>query len=108
MAMTVVVTRNASGRIRGYLTSCMCEIAPGVYTAPTMNVSLRTHVWNVLTSWWSPRDDVSIVMTWPEKSAPGHQRILTLGSPRTEVVVLDGVHASRRDLPTALASVLAR
>ncbi len=108
MAMTVVVTRNASGRMKGYLASCMCEVAPGVYTAPTMSTSVRTHVWNTLESWWSPRMDIGVVMTWPDKNAPGNQRILTLGSPATELVVLYGVHASRRDLTAGLVAALAR
>ncbi|MEO0813153.1 MAG: type I-E CRISPR-associated endoribonuclease Cas2e, partial [Myxococcota bacterium] len=35
--MTVIVTRNVPMRFRGFLASCMLEIAPGVYTSPGMN-----------------------------------------------------------------------
>ena len=37
MPMTVVVTRNAPMRYRGFLASCMLEIGAGVYTSPRMN-----------------------------------------------------------------------
>jgi CRISPR-associated endoribonuclease Cas2 subtype I-E len=43
--MTVVVTRNVPDRYRGFLASCMLELAPGVYTSPHMNQSVRERVW---------------------------------------------------------------
>ncbi|NJN36487.1 MAG: hypothetical protein HC794_04785 [Nitrospiraceae bacterium] len=30
-------SRNAPGRYRGFLASCMLELAPGVYTSPQMS-----------------------------------------------------------------------
>lgn len=36
MPMTVIVTRDVAQRFRGFLSSVMLEIAPGVYTSPTM------------------------------------------------------------------------
>lgn len=108
MSMTVVVTRNAPGRFRGYLASCMCEIAPGVYTAPTMTVAVRDRVWRTLESWWALGSDVGLVMTWSDAAFPGGQAIRILGCPATELVDLGAAHASRRDLPDALRGSLDR
>ena len=44
--MTVVVTRNVPGRYRGFLASCMLEVAPGVYTNPGMTRAVRERVHN--------------------------------------------------------------
>jgi len=52
MAMTVLVTRNAADRVRGFLASCMCEVAPGVYVSGTMNKAVRTRVWTVMQRWF--------------------------------------------------------
>ena len=51
MAMTVVVTRDVEGRYRGFLGSCMLELAPGVYTAPRMTRGIRERVWRVIEAW---------------------------------------------------------
>jgi len=98
MAMTVVVTRNVRERFRGYLASCMCEVAPGVYTAPRMTVAVRDRVWDVLVSWFAHGEDASVVMTWPDAARPGGQEVRVLGAPRTEVVEHDGVYLARREL----------
>ena len=45
MPMTVIVTRNVEDRYRGFLASCMLEIAPGVYTGPRMTPGVRDRVW---------------------------------------------------------------
>ena len=85
MSMTVVVTRNVRGRFRGFLASVMCEVAPGVYTAPRMNRGIRERVWAVLQSWWTHGEDALIVMTWPDSTLPGGQEVRVLGekSPET-------------------------
>jgi CRISPR-associated protein Cas2 len=98
MPMTVVVTRNSSGRIRGFLSSCMCEIAPGVYTAPRLSVAVRERVWRVMKSWFEPSRDMAIVMTWPDNAVPGGQVIRCIGVPRTELWDYYGVTLARRHL----------
>lgn len=98
MAMTVVVTRNVRERFRGYLASCMCEIAPGVYTAPRMTRAVRERVWGVLESWFAHGEDASIVMTWPDSKLPGGQEVHVLGEPSAEVVEHDGIYLARREL----------
>jgi len=98
MAMTIVVTRNSPLRFRGFLASCMCEIAPGVYTAPRMSAGVRERVWSVLSDWYEPAPEHAILMTWKEPRAPGGQSIRTLGIPRQDLRSHDGVFLARRDL----------
>lgn len=91
MAMTVVVVTALPDRFRGFLSSCMLEIAPGVFTSPNMNKAVRVRVWGVLTDWFAHADGGSVLMTWPSKREPGGQGILTLGLPRRELVACDGM-----------------
>lgn len=97
--MTVVVTRNAPGRYRGFLSSCMCEIAPGVYTAPRMTVAVRDRIWSVLESWWEPGPDIAIVMTYPDDTHVGGQGVRCLGTPRTALIEHQGIYLAWRPLP---------
>ena len=84
MAMTVIVTRDVEPRFRGFLTSCMLEIAPGVYTAPDMSHAVRKRVWNVLSDWFTALGGGAIVMTW--RASAGRQGLLTLGEPPKEII----------------------
>lgn len=95
--MTVVVTRNVRPRFRGFLASVMCEIAPGVYTAPRMNKAVRERVWNVLVGWWAHGEDALVVMTWRDNSLPGGQQVRALGERTKEVHGAD-VEPLRRSL----------
>lgn len=113
MSMTIVVTRNVSGRFRGFLASVMCEIAPGVYTAPRMNAGIRERVWSVLEGWWALGADAMIVMTWPESKLSGGQEVRVLGGPpdyelnqsakpsRRELIRYDDVYLVRTELTGA-------
>lgn len=98
MAMTLVVTRNVLERTRGFLASCMCEIAPGVYTAPRMTVRVREQVWQVLCAWFEDNEDSGIVMTWPDAKQVCGQAFLVLGSPKTELYEHDGLFLVRNEL----------
>jgi CRISPR-associated protein Cas2 len=86
-------------RFRGFLASCMLEIAPGVYTARKMNRAVRERVWAVLEEWFSELGGGGIVMTWLEPLAPGGQQINVLGSPSYELYPCSDVFLARkRDL----------
>lgn len=91
MPMTVVVITALPDRFRGFLSSCMCEVAPGVFTSPNMNAAVRNRVWGVLADWFMHFDRGSVVMTWPSKHEPGGQGLLTLGLPKRELIAHDGV-----------------
>lgn len=98
MSMTVVVTRNASGRFRGFLASCMLELAPGVYSSPHMSEAVRERVWAVCCEWAGALpDDGGVLMTWREKQEPSGQAVRALGWPKKEFVELDGMWLDRAD-----------
>lgn len=96
MSMTVVVTRNVSGRVRGFVASVMLELAPGVYSAPRMSPAVRQRMWDVLQDWFAHEHEASIVMVWQERDQPGGQQVRTLGSPPIEFVDVDGLVLARR------------
>ena len=96
MPMTVVVTRDVEARYRGFLTSVMLEVAPGVYVAPDLSTAVRHRVWEVLKSWWFTLGRGALVMVWRDKTASGNLRIETLGEPSKEIVDADGVLLLKR------------
>ncbi len=96
MPMAVVVTRNVEARYRGFLTSIMLEVAPGVYAAPDLSTGVRRRVWNVLSDWWGVLGTGSIVMLWRDTDAVGNLRIETLGEPPKEIVDADGILLVKR------------
>lgn len=93
---TLVVTRDVEDRYRGFLTSVMLEIAPGVYVSPRMSQGVRERVWLVLTDWWEALGRGSVVMVWRDRSAVGDLRIETLGEPPKEIVDADGILLVKR------------
>ncbi|MCB1391026.1 MAG: type I-E CRISPR-associated endoribonuclease Cas2 [Rhodobiaceae bacterium] len=96
MALTMVVTRDVEARYRGFLTSIMLEVAPGVYVAPDLSSGVRERIWAVVTDWWDVLRRGSIVMVWRDKSATGNLRIETLGEPPKEIVDADGILLVKR------------
>jgi CRISPR-associated protein Cas2 len=89
--MTIIVTRDVEDRYRGFLSSVMLELAPGVYTGPRMSRGVRERVWQVLSEWHGALGRGAILMTWRETTAPGGQAVLTLGERRRDLVDVDGV-----------------
>ena len=96
MSMTIVVTRNVTERMRGFLASSMLEIAPGVYSAPRLSPAVRDRIWDVARSWFPHELDASIVMLWQEPQFPGGQAVKILGDPSVELVELDGIVLAKR------------
>lgn len=93
---TMIVTRDVEARYRGFLTSVMLEIAPGVYVSPRMSAAVRERVWEVLADWWSALGRGSIVMVWRDKAATGELAMEMLGEPPKEIVDADGVLLVKR------------
>jgi CRISPR-associated protein Cas2 len=98
MSMTVVVTVDVDSRFRGFLASCMLEIAPGVYTSPRMTSAVRGRVWSVLSDWFEELGGGGIVITWRDTSLPGGQGLRFLGTPPRQLHDADGIFLARRDL----------
>ncbi|WP_461584776.1 type I-E CRISPR-associated endoribonuclease Cas2e [Tepidiphilus sp. HLB4] len=100
MSMTVIVTRNVSPRVRGFLASVLLEMAPGVYSAPRLSPAVRDRIWDVLESWFPHEVDASIVMVWQSHDMPGGQDAKMLGTPKIGLVEVDGILLSRREIPS--------
>ena len=96
MSMTVVVTRNVSSRVRGFLASAMLELSPGVYSAPRISPAVRERLWTVVAGWFLNERDASVVMIWQDRDMPGGQAVRTLGSPPIALVDVDGLILARR------------
>ena len=96
MSMTVVVTRNVSDRMRGFVASAMLELQAGVYSAPRLSVAVRDRIWTVLNEWWPYEREASAIMIWADSQAPSGQRVLTLGIPPIDLVEVDGIILARR------------
>lgn len=94
--MTIVVTRNVSNRVRGFLASSLLELAPGVYAGARITPAIRERVWRVLEEWFSKESEASIVMLWADSQAPGGQAVRVLGVPPVALVELDGIILARR------------
>lgn len=95
-ALTLVVTRDVEARYRGFLTSIMLEVAPGVYVSPRMTAAVRNRVWSVISEWWFALGRGSVVMVWRDTNMPGDLRIESLGDPPKEIVDADGVLLVKR------------
>ena len=104
--MVVIVTSDVPDRFRGFLASVMLEIAPGVYTAPAMTAGIRDRVWNILEEWFQALGGGSIVMTWPDKTHPGHQGLRTLGLPARELTEIDGLFTARAEITSEKQELL--
>lgn len=96
MPLALVVTRNVEARYRGFLTSVMLEIAPGVYVTPDLSPGVRTRIWDVLSAWWSSLRTGSVVLVLRDTTATGNLHIRTLDEPPKDIVDADGVLLVRR------------
>jgi len=100
--MTIAITRNTPDRFDGFLASCMQEIAPGVYVAPTMKKAVRERVWRVMMDWSELLpDDAGVVLFWRNPDAPSQLSIRLLGWPKKEFVEHEGLWLTHRDLTEA-------
>ena len=96
MAFTTIITRDVENRYRGFLTSVMLEVAPGVYVSADLSAGVRERVWTVMKDWWAALQRGSIVMIYPRNGVPGNVRIETLGEPPKEIVEADGILLLKR------------
>lgn len=97
--MTIVVTRNVPGRFRGFLASCMLEVAPGVYVAPQMTKAVRDRVWQVLLEWAAlVPNDGGVLQLWRDESAPSGLAVRMLGWSRKEIIDHEGLWLTVGDL----------
>lgn len=99
MSMTIAVTRNVPNRFNGFISSCMHEIAPGVYVAPRMKKSVRERLWEVMMEWSELiSDDGGVVLFWKSRKAPSGLGVRVLGWPKKELVEYEGMWLTFREL----------
>lgn len=96
MSLTMIVTRDVEARYRGFLTSIMLEVSPGVYVSPRLNKGVRDRVWTVLSDWHMTLGRGSVTMVVRNRAAVGEMEIKTLGTPPKTVVDADGVLLVKR------------
>lgn len=102
MSMTIAITRNVPDRFNGFISSCMHELAPGVYVAPRMKKSVRERIWKVIMNWSEliPTDG-GLVLFWKSRKAPSGLAIRVLGWPKKELVEYEGMWLTFRELNKA-------
>ena len=94
--MTVVVTRDVESRYRGFLSSAMLEIAPGVYVSPNLSTGVRERIWSVLENWFLSLGRGAVAMIWRDSTATGGLVLRHLGDPPKEIRDADGVLLVKR------------
>lgn len=90
MALVTIVTRDVTGRFRGFLSSVMLEVAPSTYVSPRMSKGVRDRVWRVLTDWHTAEPSGCIVMIWRDVDATGGVGLAHLGTPSKTLLEMDG------------------
>jgi len=102
MSMTIAITRNLPGRFDGFISSCMHELAPGIYVAPRMKKSVRERLWNVMMEWSELiSDDGGVVLFWRSPKAPSGLGVRVLGWPKKELIEHEGMWLTYRELTKA-------
>jgi CRISPR-associated protein Cas2 len=91
MALTVLITRDVEDRYRGFLSSAMLELSPGVYASPTLNARARDKIWKVVTDWHGRLGCGSLLMIYPDAQSAGGMAVRSLGVTPRQAVKLDGV-----------------
>lgn len=91
MALTILITRDVADRFRGFLSSAMLELAPGVYASPSLTARARDKIWSVVSDWHSQLGGGSLVLVYPDRQADGGLAVRSLGTPSRMPVRLEGV-----------------
>ncbi len=102
MALTVLITRDVEDRYRGFLSSTMLELAPGVYASPNLSTRAREKIWSVVSDWHAHLGHGSLTLVYPDRQADGGLAVRSVGTPVRTAVRLDGILLTTRvnpDLP---------
>lgn len=97
MPLSLVITRDVADRFRGFLASCLLEVAPGVYLSLDLDAGVRDRIWAVLKDWFQQKPGSSIIQLWNEKALPSGLGMRFLGEPPKELIEYDGLWLVRRD-----------
>lgn len=91
MALTVLITRDVEDRYRGFLSSAMLEMAPGVYASPSLTAGTRERIWDVVSDWHGQLRRGSLTLVYSDRQADGGLSVRHLGEPPRRPIRLDGV-----------------
>ncbi len=97
MPLTMIITRDVEMRYRGFLTSVMLEVAPGIYVSPNISAAVRVRIWSVMSDWWQTLGRGSLTLIWRDPKAVGTLRIENLGAPSKTLVDADGILLAKRE-----------
>lgn len=89
----VICISNTADRFHGFLRSIMLNPHPGTYVSRDLDKGVQERVWSVLSDWYECDMRGMIVMISLDKSKPMGLDILSLGSPKREIVELEGHYA---------------
>lgn len=103
MALTILITRDVEERYRGFLSSVMLELAPGVYASPHLSARARDKVWSVVSDWHANLGQGSVTLVYPDRGADGGLMVRSVGTPSRLPVRLDGVLLTIRESSSASA-----
>ena len=107
MSMTLVITREVPDRYRGFLSSVMLELVPGVYSSPRMTKGVRERIWEVMCDWAGELPSGGFVlMTWPDHTQLGGQALRTLGTPMPRLYDHEGLILVRTEATASEARSL--
>lgn len=91
MALTMLITRDVEDRYRGFLSSAMLELAPGVYASPSLSARAREKIWSVVSDWHTNLRSGSLTLVYPDRQADSGLAVRSLGTPARQAIRLDGI-----------------
>ena len=95
--MMVICVSNTADRFHGFLRSVMINPHPGTYVSRDLDKGVQERLWAILSEWYECDARGMVVMIRLDKSKSMGLDILSLGSPKREIVELEGHYALVRD-----------
>lgn len=92
--MIVMVLNNPPPKVKGYVTSLMCEVSPNVFLAAKLNVQVRNRIIEIVWKWYEDSVIGGASLFWTER---GEVKMKVVGEP-IEVVPVQGLCLMRRRL----------
>jgi len=97
MPLVTIITTDVAARFRGFLASVALEVSPCVFVSPRMSKAVRERIWETVTDWHAYEPRGSVVMVWRDRHETGGVGIAQLGTPRRQLVEVDGMWLTRRE-----------
>lgn len=94
--MMVVCATGTADRFHGFLRSILLNPHPGVYVSRDVDKGVRDRLWRILTDWHAADPRGMVVMIHADKNKPMGLAISSLGSPKREIVEIEGHYALLR------------